>query len=112
MTNISCSLTELLPPTRGTLAKCSVCGKITNEWDRYGCFFLADEYPTECVYACSCACFDAANKNLEIGKWQTPKLKKAMGGAAHDISKPRKGYDAQPSQDELVKSLLHAANAH
>ena len=53
---------------------------------------------------------DAADK-IESGEWRLPKLRKAMGGYAWDISKPRKGYATQPSQAELIKDLIHAANA-
>ena len=94
------------------MAKCSVCGKITDAWDRYGCFFLEEEYPEECIYVCSTPCFIEAETKIESGVWKTPKLKKALGGAAHDISKPRKGYDKQPSQAELVDALLNAANVN
>jgi hypothetical protein len=53
---------------------------------------------------------NAADK-IESGEWKVPKLRKAMGGYAWDVSKPRHGYDAQPSQAELVNELVHSANA-
>jgi hypothetical protein len=106
------TLAAVAPATScSRLARCSVCGKITDTWDRYGCFFLEEEYPQECIYVCSTPCFDTAEAKIKSGQWKTPKLKKALGGAAHDISKPRKGYDAQPSQAELVKALIHTANS-
>ena len=52
---------------------------------------------------------DASDK-LESGEWEIPKLRKALGGYAHDISKPRKGYDRQPTQDELTKAVLAKAS--
>jgi hypothetical protein len=52
---------------------------------------------------------DAADK-IESGEWVVPKLHSAMGGNAWDISKPRKGYDAQPDQATLINALIHAAN--
>jgi hypothetical protein len=111
-TNSTPTLAAVAPATTcSRLAKCSVCGKITKGWDRYGCFFLEEEYPEECIYVCSTPCFIAAETKIESGEWKTPKLKKALGGAAHDISKPRKGYDKQPSQAELVDALLNTANS-
>jgi hypothetical protein len=88
------------------LAKCSVCGHITNDFVRYGSLFLTDEYPSECPCICSSSCMADASEKLESGEWKIPKLRKVMGGYAHDISKPRKGYDKQPSQEELVAMLI------
>jgi len=104
------SLSGSNAPPCSRLAKCSVCGKITKGWYRYGCFFLEEQYPEECIYVCSTPCFIEAETKIESGAWKTPELKKALGGAACDISKPRKGYDKQPSQAELVDALLNAAN--
>jgi hypothetical protein len=89
-----------------TLAKCSVCGQITDTWDRYGSLFLEDEYPQECIYVCSAQCLETAESKINSGEWNTPKLKKAFGGYMHDISKPKKGYETQPSQDDLIRELL------
>jgi hypothetical protein len=104
------SIQQKIYPTRSRLAKCSACGKITGTWDSYGSFLLEEEYPSECIYVCSTECFDVAEKKLESGQWKTPKLKKVYGGAFHDISIPRKGYDAQPSHGDLIKALLCLAN--
>jgi hypothetical protein len=89
------------------LAKCNVCGKISDKWIRYGCFFLEEEYPNECIYICGDACFPVADYAIKNGEWKTPILKRVFAGSAHDISKPRIGYDAQPSQDDLIQELLH-----
>lgn len=89
-----------------TLAKCSVCGRITNEFFQWGSLHLADQYPRECVYVCGPDCMDDATSKIDKGKWKLPTLRKSCGGYAHDISKPRKGYDAQPTQAELIKALL------
>ena len=72
---------------------------------------LADEYPWECVYACGPDCMEAASGNIESGAWAMPKLRKTAGGYAHDISKPRKGYDRQPTQDDLLAELLACKRA-
>lgn len=88
------------------LAKCSVCGHITDDFVRYGSLALTDEYPSECPCVCSSECQDAAADKIESGEWKVPKLRLAMGGYAHNISKPREGYDAQPTQAELTKQLL------
>ena len=89
-----------------TLAKCTVCGVITDMFDTYGSNFLRDEYPRECICVCSTPCFETAEEKIGSGEWDTPKLRKAHGGYCHDISNPRKGYDAQPTQEELTKQLL------
>lgn len=88
------------------LAKCSVCGHITNDFVRYGSLFLSNEYPQECPVVCSDECMATASDFLMSGKWKVPVLRKALGGYAHDISKPRKGYDSQPTQAELIKAIL------
>jgi hypothetical protein len=110
-THSTSTLAAVAPATTcSRLAKCSVCGRITNTWDSYGSLFLEEEYPGECVYVCSAECMDAADEKIQNGTWRLPKLKKTYGGAFHDISKRRKGYDHQPSQEAMVKALLHAAN--
>ena len=90
------------------LAKCSVCGHITNDFVRYGSTFLVDEYPQECPCVCSDECMAAASDLIMSGKWRVPVLRKSCGGYAHDIKKPRKGYDRQPTQAELIKAILPA----
>jgi hypothetical protein len=47
-----------------------------------------------------------ASDKIESKEWVLPKLKKAHGGYCHDISMPRKGYEAQPTQSELVDALV------
>lgn len=91
------------------LAKCSVCGHITDDFVRYGNIFHADEYPNQCPCACSSECQDIVAEKMLSDEWALPKLKKSHGGYCHDISKPRRGYDAQPSQDDLIKQLLTLA---
>lgn len=88
------------------LAKCSVCGYITDDFVRYGNMFHADEYPAQCPCVCSSECMGVACEKVESKEWVLPKLKKAHGGYCHDISKPRQGYDAQPSQNDLLKELV------
>jgi len=92
------------------LAKCSVCGRITNDFVIYGSLFLTDEYSWECPHVCGSDCMATACDKIESGEWKVPVLRKAHGGYCHDISKPRKGYDAQPDQATLVNALIHAAN--
>ena len=91
------------------LAKCSVCGHITDDFVIYGSMFLCDEYPAQCPHICSSACMEEASTKIDTGEWVIPKLKKSHGGYCHDISKPRRGYDAQPSQEVLIKALILAA---
>jgi hypothetical protein len=33
-----------------------------------------------------------------------------LGGAAYDISRPRKGYERQPTQEDLIDMLIDSAN--
>jgi len=77
----------------------------------YGSLFLTDEYPSECPHVCGSDCMTIAADKIESGEWEVPVLRKAYGGNCHDISKPRKGYDAQPRQGDLVAVLIHTANA-
>ena len=92
------------------LARCSVCGRITNDYVMYGSLFLTDEYPSQCPHVCGSDCMETAADKIESVEWEVPVLRKAHGGYCHDISKPRKGYDAQPDQATLVNALIHAAN--
>jgi hypothetical protein len=95
------------PRTMITLAKCSVCGHITDDFVKYGSFFLREEYPLECIAVCSSECMDTAQQNIEAETWKTPELtaSSSLGKAHHDIKRPRVGYDPQPTQDELIKEL-------
>lgn len=93
-----------------TLAKCSVCGRITNDFVIYGSMYLTDEYPSQCPHVCGSDCMGIAADKIESGEWKIPKLRKAHSGYCHDISKPRQGYEAQPDQDELMRELLKLAN--
>lgn len=93
------------------LAKCSVCGRITDDFVIYGSLFLTDEYPQECPHVCGSDCMVVACDKISSREWQVPVLRMARGGNYHDISKPRKGYDAQPRQDDLVAALIALANA-
>lgn len=97
--------------TCSRLARCSACGRITDDFVRYGSLAYTETCPSEMPHVCGSDCMAVAADKIESGEWQPPKLRSAMGGNAWDISKPRKGYDAQPSQAELIKALLHAANA-
>lgn len=92
------------------LARCSVCGRITNDFVMYGCLFLTDEYPSQCPHICSSSCMADASEKIESGEWKVPVLRKAHGGYYHDISKPRKGYDAQPDQAALVFAFFGFKN--
>lgn len=105
------SLSPSNAPTRSRLARCSVCGRITNDYVLYGSLFLTDEYPSQCPHICSSSCMADASEKIDSGEWKVPVLRKAHGGYCHDISKPRKGYDAQPDQATLVNALIHAANS-
>ena len=89
-----------------TLAKCSVCGQITDDFVRYGSLFLTDEFPWQCPHVCGSTCMATASEKIESGEWVLPKLKKALGGYHHNISKPKKGYETQPSQEDLIRELL------
>jgi hypothetical protein len=84
---------------------------ITNDYVMYGSLFLTDEYPTECPHVCGSDCMEIACDKIATREWEVPVLRKAHGGYCHDISKPRKGYDAQPTQAALIKTLIHTANA-
>ena len=88
------------------LAKCSNCGRITDDFRSYGSLFLADEFPSQMIYVCGSACMADIAEKIESGEWATPVLRKAAGGYAHAICKPRKGYDSQPSQEALVRELI------
>ena len=91
---------------RPTLAKCSVCGRITNDYVIYGSLFHTEEYAEQCPHVCSSSCMAEASDKIESKEWVLPKLRKAHGGYCHDISKPRKGYEAQPTKSELVDALV------
>jgi len=104
------SLSGSNAPTCSRLARCSACGRITNDYVMYGSLFLTDEYPSQCPHVCGSECMATAADKIESGEWEVPVLRKAHGGYCHDISKPRKGYDAQPDQATLVNALIHAAN--
>ena len=91
---------------RPTLAKCSICGRITNDYVIYGSLFHTEEYASQCPHVCSSSCMADACDKIESKEWVLPKLKKAHGGYCHNISKPRKGYEAQPTQSELVDALV------
>ncbi len=98
-------------PACSRLARCSVCGRITNDFVMYGSLFLTDEYPSQCPHICGSDCMEIACDRIATREWEVPVLRKACGGYAHDISKPRKGYDAQPTQEALIATLIHTANA-
>lgn len=53
-----------------------------------------------------------ADEKMASGEWRVPALRMASGGYAWNISKPRKGYDAQPRQGDLVAVLVYTANAN
>ena len=95
------------------LYKCSVCQIIqeTNEQSlTFGSRALHEEFPRECVYACSPECIYIARRRLEAGRWRLPVLRAAFAGSGHEISLPRHGYAAQPVQSALVRELLGTVN--
>jgi len=92
------------------LYQCSACGKITQERRCYGSFALEEGHQNEQAYACSDACEDAITAKMTYGEWSLPKLRMVLGGAAYDISRPRKGYERQPTQEDLIDMLIDSAN--
>lgn len=94
--------------TCSRLARCSVCGKITNDYMMYGSLAHSETCPTKMPHVCTSSCMDDAAVKIESGEWRLPKLRSAMGGS---ISKPHIGYDVQPTQAALIEVLIHAPNA-
>ena len=102
--------TALHAETCSRLAKCSVCGHITNDFVVYGSLAHLETCRAEMPHVCASSCMADAADKIDSGKWVVPKLRSAMGGNAWDISKPRKGYDAQPDQATLINALIYSAN--
>jgi len=97
------------------LYRCSVCQAI-RETDEQSLTFgprsLQEEFPRECVYTCSRDCENIARQRLESGLWATPRLRGAFAGTDHDIAVPRHGYPAQPTQRDLIRSLIQCAHSN
>jgi hypothetical protein len=94
------------------LYQCSVCRAIRETDEQsltFGSRALHEEFPRECVYACSEKCIFIARRRLETGTWNLPVLRPAFAGSGHDIARPGRGYAAQPLQSALVRQLLSTA---
>ena len=84
------------------LYKCAACGTVgfwTEDWETYGSYAIAETCLSLTILVCSDDCRKVCCANIKSGKWRLPQI--SMRGYLTKLKKQQKGYDPQPSQEEL-----------
>lgn len=86
------------------LWKCSICGRVdlwSASWGTYTSLAIDDDCPQLRIVTCSDSCHSFADKKMVTGEIALPTVR--IYGGMSTMSKPQKGYAAQPDQAKLLR---------